>query len=49
MVLWGLQGLPINHKDGFCGQSVRHRLNSAVMATWIDWGPQRWFKFCLLW
>ena len=26
MVLWCLQGLPIDHKDGFCGYSVRHRL-----------------------
>ena len=26
MVLWWLQGLPIDHKDGFCGHSVRHRL-----------------------
>ena len=45
MVPWWLQGLPIDQKDGFCGHSVRH----AVMATWIDWGPQRWFKLCLLW
>ena len=26
MVLWWLQRLPIDHKDGFCGHSVRHRL-----------------------
>ena len=26
MVLWWLQGLPIDHKDGFCGHSIRHRL-----------------------
>ena len=26
MVLLWLQGLPIDHKDGFCGHSVRHRL-----------------------
>ena len=26
MVLWWLQGLPIDHKDGFCGHSVRQRL-----------------------
>ena len=25
MVLWWIQGLPIDHKDGFCGQSYRHR------------------------
>ena len=46
MVLWWIKGLPIDHKDVFCGHSVRH---SAVMASWIYWGPQRWFKFCLLW
>ena len=26
MVLWWLQGLPIDHKDGVCGHSVRNRL-----------------------
>ena len=26
MVPWWLQGFPIDHKDGFCGPSVRHRL-----------------------
>ena len=26
MVLWWLQGLPIDNHDGFCGHSVRHRL-----------------------
>ena len=26
MVLLWLQGLPIDHKDGFYGHSVRHRL-----------------------
>ena len=26
MVLWWLQGLAEDHKDGCCGHSVRHRL-----------------------
>ena len=26
LVLWWLPGLPIDHKDGFSGLSVRHRL-----------------------
>ena len=26
MVSWWLQGFPIDHTDGFCGHSVRHRL-----------------------
>ena len=26
MVLCWLQGLPIDHRDGFCGHSFRHRL-----------------------
>ena len=31
MVLWWLQGLPIDHKDGFCDHSVRHRLRVLYM------------------
>ena len=26
MVSWWLQGFRIDHKDGFCGHSVRYRL-----------------------
>ena len=30
MVLWRLQGLPIDHKDGFCGYMYRLGTTKAV-------------------
>ena len=36
MTLCWLHGLAEDHKGGFCGYLVRHRLQCVVMATWAD-------------